>query len=79
VAWAAAPDATSRDAITRFACEWRFVRPTLTGHDIQALTGIKPGPAYTPLLRQLRAAWLDGLVSTSEEERGFLLTLARED
>ncbi|MCZ7541874.1 MAG: hypothetical protein M5U29_18565 [Anaerolineae bacterium] len=79
VAWAAAPEATPRDAITQFAREWRFISPTLTGHDIQALTGLKPGPVYTSLLRQLRAAWLDGLVTTPDDERAFLLALVHED
>jgi tRNA nucleotidyltransferase (CCA-adding enzyme) len=79
VAWAAAPEATSRDAITQFAREWRFISPTLTKHDIQALTGLKPGPIYTSLLRQLRAAWLDGFVQTPEDERAYLLSLIPED
>lgn len=79
VAWAAAPDAAARDAITQFAREWRFVKPTLTGHDIQALTGLKPGPVYTMLLHELRVAWLDGLIAAPEEERALLLRLAPKD
>ncbi|MBN1679192.1 MAG: CBS domain-containing protein [Anaerolineae bacterium] len=76
VAWAAAPTAVARDNIVRYASEWRFVKPTLDGHVIEALTGIKPGPVYGQLLGHLRQAWLDGLINSPDEERAVLIRLA---
>ncbi len=75
-AWAAAPTAIARDQITHFACEWRLVRPTLHGHDIAHLTGLKPGPVYGTLLAALRRAWLDGQITTSEQEKHLLFELS---
>ena len=77
-AWAAAPTAVAREQIVRFAREWRFVRPTVSGHDIQELTDLPPGPLYGALLRRLRQAWLDGAIHNAEEERALLLDLARD-
>ncbi len=74
-AWAAATEATARDQVARFAGTWRTVRPGLGGHDIQALTGIKPGPVYGELLGRLRTAWLDGEIATPDEEKALLLRL----
>ncbi len=77
-AWAAAPTATAREQIAMFARSWRFVRPSLTGHDIRTLTNLPPGPLYGKLLLRLRQAWLDGAIHTEEEERALLLDLAHK-
>ncbi|WP_119071750.1 CBS domain-containing protein [Aggregatilinea lenta] len=75
-AWAAAPTAQARHAVEQFACTWQFVRPTVDGRAVGALTGLKPGPAYGTLLRRLRQAWLDGEIGSPEAERALLLDLA---
>lgn len=77
-AWAAATEATARDQIARFAGTWRAVKPTLGGHDIQALTGIRPGPVYGELLGRLRTAWLNGEIATPDEEKALLLRLVED-
>jgi hypothetical protein len=77
-AWAAAPSAIARDHIECFARAWRFVRPTLHGHDIAHLTGLKPGPVYGVLLSALRRAWLDRQITTPEEEKTLLLQLCTD-
>jgi len=77
-AWAAATEATARDQIARFAGTWRYVKPTLGGRDIQALTGIKPGPVYGELLGRLRTAWLNGEIATPDEEKALLLRLVED-
>ncbi len=74
-AWAAASNAQARENITRFAREWRFVKPTLDGHAIRELTGLEPGPAYGDLLQRLREAWLDAEITTPAEERTLLRQL----
>lgn len=73
-AWALAGEhaPAARPLIERFAREWRFVKPTLNGRDIQRLTGLKPGPAYRELLLALRDAWLDGAVQTPDAEEALL-------
>ena len=56
--------------------EWRWVRPHTTGEDLKAL-GLPPGPRYKTLLDRLRAARLDGDVSTAEQEHTLLQRLLR--
>lgn len=77
-AWAAAPNAIARQQIERFASTWRYVRPTLGGQELRALTGIKPGPLYGQLLGRLREAWLNGLIASPDEERALLAQLLAE-
>lgn len=77
-AWAAAPDALAREQITRFAREWRFIKPALGGHEIEAMTGLKPGPIYGVVLGRLRQARLDGEITTPDEETTLLLQLIRD-
>lgn len=64
------PDAASR-LVERYWREWRFVRTALDGAALKAL-GLPPSPLYGRLLGGLRAARLDGLISTEEEERALL-------
>ena len=49
----------------------RDVRPALTGSDLQAMH-IPPGPVYRILLEGLRAAFLDGVVTSEEEQRAWV-------
>jgi tRNA nucleotidyltransferase (CCA-adding enzyme) len=72
-AWAAAPTALAREQIVRFVQEWRWVKPTVNGRDIQIFTGLKPGPLFGVILGRLRQAWLDGEITTPEEEKALLL------
>ena len=46
---------------------WRKVKPTINGNDLRN-RGLQPGPRYTDILRQLRAAWLNGDVQSRDEE-----------
>lgn len=69
------PDA--RDAIERYIVEWREVLPIADGNTLRSL-GLPAGPIYRQILWDLRAAWLDGQVSSAEEERGLLQDLVEE-
>jgi tRNA nucleotidyltransferase (CCA-adding enzyme) len=69
-----ANDEEIRSILTRYIGEWRHVKPRTTGHDLKKL-GIAPGPRYAEILRRLRAAWLDGEVTTAEEEKKLLQKL----
>jgi tRNA nucleotidyltransferase (CCA-adding enzyme) len=48
------------------------IRNTLTGADLIHL-GVKEGPEVGRILREIRFAWLKGIVHTPEEEREFVL------
>lgn len=50
---------------------WRHIKPRITGNDLIA-RGLPPGPRYKEILTQLRAAWLDGEVSSKDEENKYL-------
>ncbi len=67
---------TPRRILQKYLSEWRLIKPTATGHDLRRL-GLEPGPAYRRILQELRAAWIDGLVSGSEQERLVLAELVR--
>jgi tRNA nucleotidyltransferase (CCA-adding enzyme) len=57
--------------LDRYFGEWRFVKATLTGDDLQEL-GLSPGPAFAIYLDRLLAARLDGLVTSEADERLLL-------
>jgi len=56
-----------RERTTRFLREWRHVRPFLGGRALKRL-GVPEGPDLGALLRRLRAARLDGLTRSREDE-----------
>lgn len=58
-------------ALRDYLVIWRKVRPTINGNDLKQ-RGLQPGPRFTDILRQLRAAWLDGEVQSREEELKLL-------
>jgi tRNA nucleotidyltransferase (CCA-adding enzyme) len=58
--------------------EWRHISPSITGHELRAL-GLPPGPVYKRILKRLRDEWLDGNVSTLQEEKQLLKKLTREE
>ena len=62
--------------LRRFAFEWRKVAPITTGDDLRRL-GLVPGPAYREILSLLRRGWLDGEITTPEQEQARLRELLR--
>jgi tRNA nucleotidyltransferase (CCA-adding enzyme) len=57
--------------------DWQYVSQKNTGHDLQA-RGLPPGPHYKDILTQLRNAWLDGEVTSEEEEANLLVQIVKE-
>jgi len=57
--------------LDRYYDEWRFVKASLSGDDLQEL-GLSPGPSFAFYLDQLLAARLDGLVEDEAGERSLL-------
>ncbi len=69
--WAAAPSAAAREAIVTYARHLRYVRPITSGAILRE-RGLRPGPLYRTILTALRAAWLDGEITTAEQEQALL-------
>ena len=57
---------------------FRHRKPILNGHDLQQL-GVSPGPGLGQLLKELRAAQLDGVVSNRSEEEAWVLARLNND
>jgi tRNA nucleotidyltransferase (CCA-adding enzyme) len=78
VIWLAMEDEPDcRRVIDRYLSEWRYVTPGTTGDTLREM-GLSPGPAYRKILQTLRAAWLDGEISTPEDENVLLSGLVEE-
>ncbi|MBV6400105.1 MAG: CCA-adding enzyme [Anaerolineales bacterium] len=67
---------SGESALSDYLSKWQHVKPITTGDDLKA-RGLEPGPRFGEILRQLRAAWLDGEVKTAEEERQLLASLLK--
>ena len=63
-------------ALREYLINWRKVKSTITGDHLKA-RGLEPGPRYAEILRQLRAAWLDGEVKNEREEETLLNKLIK--
>ena len=61
----------AQELIAAYATKWRRLIPTTSGNDLKAM-GIAPGPRYRRTLDRLRCAWIDGEVTTVEEEQALL-------
>ncbi|MBI3158716.1 MAG: CBS domain-containing protein [Chloroflexi bacterium] len=61
----------ARKMLDAYAQKWRSVQPLTSGHDLRA-RGVPAGPRYRQILAALRAAWLDGEVSSEAEETALL-------
>jgi tRNA nucleotidyltransferase (CCA-adding enzyme) len=64
-------DKAVRNMLEQYAFKWRKVQPTTNGYDLHAL-GLAPGPAFRQILWALRSAWLDGKISTPDQEAALL-------
>jgi tRNA nucleotidyltransferase (CCA-adding enzyme) len=66
-----------QELIQSYVTRWAELHPHITGHDLRA-HGLPPGPHYRTILTALRNAWLDGEVTSREEELALLETLKVE-
>ena len=62
---------TLRELLLSYVQSWRKIYPTIDGHKLRQL-GLPPSPAYRTILTTLRAAWLDGKISTPDQEKALL-------
>ena len=71
VAAALEANGAARESMTRYAEEWRKVRPLLTGQDIVKL-GVAQGPQVGDLLDLLLEARLEGKTATKTDEQALI-------
>jgi tRNA nucleotidyltransferase (CCA-adding enzyme) len=76
-AWLIWDNSLAPERIRQYMLEWRDIRPKSDGHSLQAL-GVPPGPCYSTVLNQLRAAHLDGIVKSDDDEQALLHNLIEE-
>jgi tRNA nucleotidyltransferase (CCA-adding enzyme) len=60
--------------IKSYLDDWQYIVPKTDGNDLKRL-GIPPGPVYREILLKLRKAWLDGEITSDEEESNLLSRL----
>jgi tRNA nucleotidyltransferase (CCA-adding enzyme) len=61
-----------------FATKWRWIKPYTDGHALQK-RGLRTGPAYSSILYELKAAWIDNKINTKEQELDYLKTLLKNN
>jgi tRNA nucleotidyltransferase (CCA-adding enzyme) len=63
-------------ALLDYLSIWRHVKPRTTGDDLKK-KGLIPGPRFGEILLQLRASWLDGEISSPQQEQDLLERLIK--
>jgi tRNA nucleotidyltransferase (CCA-adding enzyme) len=66
-----------KQALQNYVVEWKHTSPQTSGYDLRAL-GLAPGPHYKQILNRLRDAWLDGEVSSNDDENALVEKLIRD-
>lgn len=59
------------DKLKRHFTKWRFINPFTNGDKLKEL-GLHPSPQYSEIIYRLRAAWIDGEVTSAEQEEILL-------
>jgi len=67
-----------KQMILDYQQKWKTIQPVTTGDDLRN-AGILPGPQYKRILSTLRAAYLDGTISSPDEEKQLLSYLIQQD
>lgn len=71
-------DAPPRQRIESYITTWSTIRPQTDGHALKERYGLSPSPRFAVILGKLRDAWLDGEVTTPEEEIALLRQLIED-
>ena len=72
------PDKSVKKTIMLYEQNWKKIHLKTTGDDLRN-AGILPGPDYKRILNTLRSAYLDGTISTPDEESQLLHYLLQQD
>jgi len=60
-----------KEILYTYVSKWSEVKPIITGYDLRD-RNLQPGPHFSIILNRLKDAWLDGEISTENEERAML-------
>jgi tRNA nucleotidyltransferase (CCA-adding enzyme) len=66
-----------RERLEHYLEKWQHVKPFTDGNTL-IKRGLKPSPVFGQILLRLRHAWLDGEVSSQDEEERLLAALIQE-
>lgn len=69
---------SGESALEQYVLHWQTIHPKTTGETLKAL-GLPPGPRYQQILWQLRAAWLDGELTSEAQEAKLLDSLVNSE
>jgi len=69
-----APTQEQKDRLETFVDKYAKVEPFTNGNDLKAL-GLEASPKYSEILKSLRDGWLDGTITSIQEEKERLLSL----
>jgi tRNA nucleotidyltransferase (CCA-adding enzyme) len=64
-------------ALKEYSTKWRHIHPVTDGNALRK-KGLAPGPIYQKILLELRAAWVDGLIKSKDEELVLLEKLLNQ-
>ncbi len=67
-----------KQLIEEYLTTWQHVKSFISGHDLRDL-GIQPGPHYKLILANLKAAHLDGNITTLAEEQEIIKQFLQEN
>ncbi len=68
------PDGETKQALKSYIHKWRHIKPKTTGEGLKNM-GLEQGPKYQVILQRLREAWVDGEISSVEQEEKLLRKL----
>lgn len=68
------PEEKVASLLQSYLTNWRDTWPITDGNDLRKMN-LPPGPQYKTILGTLRSAWLDGKISSHEEEERLLQAL----
>ena len=69
--FSACEDEDLKNNLLTYISDWQYISQKTSGHDLQA-RGLRPGPHYKEIFTTLRNAWLDGEISSENEEISLL-------
>jgi tRNA nucleotidyltransferase (CCA-adding enzyme) len=73
----ASDDDNLKQVVMNYITLWQHTHPTLDGHVLKN-RGLPPGPVYREILGALRDAWLDGKITSQNQEKELLDQLLKD-
>jgi tRNA nucleotidyltransferase (CCA-adding enzyme) len=67
----AASEPDFQQVLLDYVQRWQKVTPVHDGHYLREI-GLPPGPTYRTILARLRGAWIDGEITSVDQETALL-------